>query len=110
VDSNARARAPSLRWPSAVSLLNPLASRKPLPRSTTGRRSSHSGSVGMRPTMRVTRTTPWLPTIALPELAIVTVNLNPDTLLRRFNTTTYLSRYSDVAAVMVLEHQTHMTN
>ena len=28
----------------------------------------------------------------------------------RFDTTAYLSPYSDVAALMVLEHQTHMTN
>jgi hypothetical protein len=33
-----------------------------------------------------------------------------DSLIGRFDTAGYLSPYSDVAALMVLEHQTHMTN
>ena len=37
-------------------------------------------------------------------------NLNLPTVEDRFDTTGYLTPYSDVAALMVLEHQTHMTN
>jgi hypothetical protein len=33
-----------------------------------------------------------------------------DTLKEKFDTTPYLSPYSDVVALMVLEHQTHLTN
>jgi hypothetical protein len=47
---------------------------------------------------------------AAPELVTETANLNLDTLRSRFDTTAYLTPYSDVAALMVLEHQTHMTN
>jgi hypothetical protein len=35
---------------------------------------------------------------------------NVTDLTRRFDTGAYLSPYSDIAALMVLEHQTHMTN
>ena len=37
-------------------------------------------------------------------------NFNLPTVEGRFDTTGYLTPYSDVAALMVLEHQTHMTN
>ncbi len=37
-------------------------------------------------------------------------NLNIDSVEGRFDTVGYLTPYSDIAALMVLEHQTHMTN
>ena len=37
-------------------------------------------------------------------------NFNLPTVEGRFDTTGYLTPYSDAAALMVLEHQTHMTN
>ena len=37
-------------------------------------------------------------------------NFNLPTIEDRFDTTGYLTPYSDIAALMVLEHQTHMTN
>ena len=37
-------------------------------------------------------------------------NLNLPTVEGRFDTSGYLTPYSDIAALMVLEHQTHMTN
>ena len=37
-------------------------------------------------------------------------NFNLPTVEDRFDTTGYLTPYSDIAALMVLEHQTHMTN
>ena len=45
-----------------------------------------------------------------PVLRIEETNLNLDSVADRFDTTGYLTPYSDVAALMVLEHQTHMTN
>jgi hypothetical protein len=45
-----------------------------------------------------------------PVLRIEEANLNLDSVADRFDTTGYLTPYSDVAALMVLEHQTHMTN
>lgn len=45
-----------------------------------------------------------------PVLRIDETNLNLDSVADRFDTTGYLTPYSDVAALMVLEHQTHMTN
>jgi hypothetical protein len=47
---------------------------------------------------------------ANPTLEIETANLNLRTADDRFDTGRYLTPYSDVAALMVLEHQTHMTN
>ena len=44
------------------------------------------------------------------RLRIDQTNLNLDSVEARFDTTRYLTPYSDVAALMVLEHQTHMTN
>ena len=38
------------------------------------------------------------------------VNFNLPTVEGRFDTSGYLTPYSDIAALMVLEHQTHMTN
>ena len=37
-------------------------------------------------------------------------NFNLSTVEDRFDTSDYLTAYSDIAALMVLEHQTHMTN
>ena len=37
-------------------------------------------------------------------------NFNLPTIAGRFDTSGYLTPYSDIAALMVLEHQTHMTN
>ena len=37
-------------------------------------------------------------------------NFNLPTITDRFDTSDYLTPYSDIAALMVLEHQTHMTN
>ena len=37
-------------------------------------------------------------------------NLNLESIADRFDSTGYLTPYSDIAALMVLEHQTHMTN
>jgi len=45
-----------------------------------------------------------------PELMVAEDNLNLQSLRERFDTDPYLSPYSDIAALMVLEHQAHMTN
>ena len=47
---------------------------------------------------------------ANPTLTIEPANLNLPTAEDRMDTGRYLTPYSDVAALMVLEHQTHMTN
>ena len=45
-----------------------------------------------------------------PVLVVDASNLNLRSVEDRFDATGYLTPYSDVAALMVLEHQTHMTN
>lgn len=45
-----------------------------------------------------------------PILEVASENLNLPTAGGRIDTDRYLTPYSDVAALMVLEHQTHMTN
>ena len=45
-----------------------------------------------------------------PVLHVDETNLNLHSVEDRFDATGYLTPYSDVAALMVLEHQTHMTN
>ncbi len=45
-----------------------------------------------------------------PESAITSETLHVDSLMDKFDTTAYLSPYSDIAALMVFEHQMHMMN
>ena len=45
-----------------------------------------------------------------PVLLVDAANLNLQTVADRFDADRYLTSHSDVAALMVLEHQTHMTN
>jgi hypothetical protein len=44
------------------------------------------------------------------DMDMITTGLNVTSLGDRFDTTPYLTAYSDIVALMVLEHQTHMQN
>jgi hypothetical protein len=48
--------------------------------------------------------------VNLPELAVGPETLNLDSLRGKFDTSAYLSPYSDIVALMVFEHQMHVMN